>query len=484
MSNKSGVLRFILRGCFMVISCTGLGQEIVAEKGSYGVDETNKIIVWHVSDIDSLLSESTTIARLKFNTAFGIVNQSKPLSYSAPIPVTNDSVNYTLFITKLPIVHIALDASAINDSRKILGHFSYFYDGRYLQNVMGVRHRGNLSLTYPKKSFDIEFWTDSTTKQSKDLKFLGMRSDDDWILDGLYNEPLRLRSYVASKLWSKIYQPYYLLKEPEAKSGFDVKFVEVFKNQNYYGVYALSESVDRKQLKLKEHVDKNVLGELFKAESYEGAPGFKKAPEYNNLFPHWGGFQMRYPSIDYRSHWDDLAKFTTIVVNGTDKEFALKIEEQLYIANTIDYYLFVNLLRATDNLGKNYFIGRYDKGEPYFFIPWDLDGVLGTIQDGKRIATTDDILSNGLFDRLLKVNPNGYKDKVKARWKVLRESDFSDDVLSKRIEKIYNRFSTEKLYVREQLIWPSNLPPEDHYKYLKNWLQDRLKYLDSHFKNL
>ena len=460
------------------------GQEIVAEKGSFGIDDTHKIVVWHVNDIDSLVSTNNTIAHLKFNHAFGVVDRSTPISYSNSIAISKGKVDYTLFITKLPIVHITTDSTTINDNSKVLGHFTYFNDDRYVQSVMGIRHRGNLSLTFPKKSFDIEFWTDSISKHSKDIKFKDLRLDDDWILDGLYNEPLRLRSFVAAKLWSKIHQPYYRAQEPQAKSGFDMKFVEVFKNQKYYGVYALSESVDRKQLKLKEYRDKIVLGELFKAESYDGAPSFKKAPPYNNLFPHWGGFQMRYPLIDYRAHWNDLAKLTQLVVNGTNKEFASKIDEQLHIANTIDYYLLVNLLRATDNLGKNYFIGRYDKEEPYFFIPWDLDGVFGTIQDGRRIATTDDILSNGLFDRLLKVNSNGYKSKVKSRWKILREAEFSDEALSKRIANLYKKFSTERIFERENLVWPSSITPENHYGYLKNWLNERLTYLDSHFENL
>ncbi|WP_366841162.1 CotH kinase family protein [Lacinutrix sp.] len=48
-----------------------------------------------------------------------------------------------------------------------------------------------------KKSFDLEFWADLVSKEKKDIKFKGMRSDDDWILDAMYNEPLRLRSYYS-----------------------------------------------------------------------------------------------------------------------------------------------------------------------------------------------------------------------------------------------------------------------------------------------
>lgn len=483
-SKKNYFIPISFWACFLLISLKVVGQEIVAEKGSFGIDKAKKMIVWHVSNIDSLRLESKSISQLKFNDSFRIVNSSNSFTYAAPVPLIYEGVKYKLFITKLPLVHINLDASTINENRKIFGHFSYFNVRRYVESAMGIRHRGNLSLTYPKKSFDIEFWTDSISKKSKDLKFKGMRSDDDWILDGLYNEPLRLRSTLATRLWTKMYKPYYLEKEPKAKSGFDVKFVELFKNQNYYGIYALSESVDRKQLQLKEHEDKIILGELFKAESYEGAPAFQKVPEYDNLFPHWGGFQMRYPMIDYRAHWNDLAILSNLVVKGSDEEFMEKIESQIHIGNTIDYYLLVNLFRSTDNLGKNYFLGRYDKAEPYFFVPWDLDGVFGIIQEGKRIPTTNDILSNGLFDRLLKLNPNGYQDKVKLRWKVLRESNFSNQELTKSIAKIYDQFTAEKLYDREQLAWPSNLNNENHYEYLKKWLNDRLLFLDAHFKNL
>ena len=258
----------------------------------------------------------------------------------------------------------------------------------------------------------------------------------------------------------------------------------MFQNQKYHGLHALSESVDRKLLKLKKHEDGFIRGELFKASAYEGAPSFTKAPDYDNLFPHWGGFEMKYPIIEYRTHWNDLAKFVKLVVSGSDEEFKTQIGQRVNIDNVIDYYLFVNLLRATDNLGKNYYLARYDKSEPYFFVPWDLDGVMGIIQDGKRIPTTDDILSNGLFDRLLKVNPQQYTNKLKIRWGDLRSAEFSTENLLKRIDKLYNRLSSERIYEREQLVWPNDRSKEDHYEYLINWLKNRLEFLDRHFKSL
>ena len=315
-----------------------------------------------------------------------------------------------------------------------------------------------------------------------------MRSDDDWILDGMYNEPLRLRSHIATNLWTKIHEPYYSEKEPKAKSGFEVKFVEVFKNNEYFGIYQFSESIDRKQLKLKKNVENTIYGELYKANSYDGGPDFTKSPsKFNNLFPHWNGWKTEYPFINYESDFANLSQFTNLVVNGTDEAFSKNIEKEVHITNAIDYYLLVNILRATDNLGKNYYLGKYDNNEPYFFIPWDLDGVLGIIQDGKRERVTNSVLGNGLFNRLLEINPNGYKEELKARWITLRASAFSNKALLSKIDKIYTNFTEDKVYEREQLIWRNKLNEvsnEDHYEYLKLFLEDRLLFLDAHFKSL
>ncbi len=116
-----------------------------------------------------------------------------------------------------------------------------------------------------------------------------------------------------------------------------------------------------------------------------------------------------------------------------------------------------------------------------FFVPWDLDGAFGIIQDGKQITTTNDILSNGLFDRLIKLNPGGYRAKLKTRWQDLRKSTFSDRALFGTLETYYRTFTNEGIYQREHLVWPNNFAPTHNYEYLKKWLRDRLLYLDSYF---
>ncbi len=460
-----------------------LSQKIKADKGSFGIDESNNIIVWHQRNIDSISSLSSKITGFRFGKAFKVLDSISLLSYSKTYKIARKGKVYSLYITDLPLVKMKVKGP-INENAKVLGRYEYFDTDNYIKSSVGIEFRGNLSLTYPKKTYDLEFWADSIKDKSRDIKFKNLRDDDDWILDGLYNEPLRIRSFMATTLWTAIHEPGYQSAEPEAKSGIDAIFVEVFKNKRYQGLHTLSESVDRKLLNLKRNDDGIIKGELFKASSYDGAPAFTKAPKFNNLFPHWGGFEMVFPIVDYESHWGNLAQFVDLVVNGTDTEFERLISEKIDMANSIDYFLFVNLLRATDNLGKNYYLARYDKDGPYFFVPWDLDGVMGIIQDGKRIATTNDILSNGLFNRLLKVNPEEYKSKLKSRWVTLRQSEFSSENLLGTIRMLFSQLRTRKLYEREYLIWSGKRSVEEDYEYLELWLKNRLTFLDAHFEGL
>ena len=71
-------------------STTNSAQELVAEKGSFGIDTKNKVIVWHVFNLDSILKVSKNIKSIKFNESFRIQDLStKNLSYTNSISLTN-----------------------------------------------------------------------------------------------------------------------------------------------------------------------------------------------------------------------------------------------------------------------------------------------------------------------------------------------------------------------------------------------------------
>ncbi|MEM7187003.1 MAG: CotH kinase family protein, partial [Bacteroidota bacterium] len=326
---------------------------------------------------------------------------------------------------------------SIPNEPKVEARFSYVKDTISYEEWIAIELRGNSSLRYPKKSYDLEIRVDSTSETSKDLQLGSMRSDDDWILNSVYNEPLKLRSYFSNQLWSEMVASRDTAGTRNGQAGIKADFVEVYLNDAYQGIYLLSEQVDRKLLKVKKMQGDTVRGLIYKAGSYADGTNFRKAETFSNALPIWSGFEMDYPYENFESHWEELYKFVDLVVNGNEKSFAATVNKELDLDNAIDYFIFINLLRATDNMGKNYFLARRDVESPFYLIPWDLDGVLGTIQDGKRISTTNDILTNGLFDRLFAENPWNYRERLKERWKALRAHELELDKMLERLRSIH-----------------------------------------------
>lgn len=291
-----------------------------------------------------------------------------------------------------------------------------------------------------------------------------------------------MRAYSSHQLWLDIHTPYYLDEEEEAKAGADVMYADVFLNNEYIGIYMLSEQVDKKQLKLKSY-NGNIRGELYKAESWDtGNITFTGLPDYDNSSEIWGGYELKLPDSDDIIDWGNLYNFTDFVMNSETNVFVDQISEELKIENAIDYFIFLNLLRATDNYGKNIYTAKYNEGEPYFFVPWDLDGVFGTSYTGENDATTTGFQTNGLFNRLFLVEADyNIAISLSARWAELRNGVLSDAALDARLCGNYDLLKDNMVYARESMVWQNydyNVTTKD---YMTDWLTDRLIYLDGYF---
>jgi len=449
----------------------------------FGIDERKMLIVSHISNIDSyaditeyeeiyiILGQnkyhfSTSPVHLNFNSSYSIVdiNSAKP---------------YTLYFTSLPIININ-PIDSIVDVPKVAAKITYADTEQTVVSHIGIELRGGFSQTYPKKTYDIEFWNDNTGDITIKQQFGNLRSDDDWILDALYNEPLRIRSHIAHKLWLDMHPPHYIDEEPDAKSGADIMFIELFLDDEYKGIYALSEQVDKKQLKLKDY-NTSIRGELYKGKTWSDPVTFSGLLNYDNDSRFWGGYKYVYPNEDEITDWSNIYKFTDFVLSSDQVNFKENIWSKFDRDNFIDYFIFLNLIRASDNTGKNIYIAKYTTEDPYFYAPWDLDGCLGTTWEGKNQNTTDDILSNGFIDRVIKSNPENVNNSAANRWFDYRTNLLSNENLLSLIYEKYEFFDNHKIYERESLVYPNYAFDEDAVAYMRQWLEGRLTYLDAYF---
>jgi hypothetical protein len=456
--------------------------QIIIDNYRYYVDEPRKLIV--CDQLPTAEQITTTPIQIKFNDLnFAFANGITTLSRGVKYTLMNSGKSYSLYFTELPVINLQVpNTNDINQVDEIPGAISLSNNnGTPFNSNMAIRIRGNSSAFFPKKSYRVQL-KDGAGK-NKDESLLGLRSDKRWLFLALWNEEVRANNMVSHDLWIDMHKVYYQASEPKAISSIRTKYVEVFLNKSYLGVYALAEDMDRKQLALKKEDGGVTHGELYKADDWSLSSSFAgigvaKAEPGSEDWQHW---ELEYP--DY-SDWQNHYNFLKSVIESTDQQFTSNIGNLMKIDNLIDYFIFTNLLIVEDNMEKNFFLARYDQGQPYFIIPWDLDATWSYFPGGNRSNRVEGERTTELYKRLFRLNPDNFKNKLATRWFALRQNLLTENNLKGRFTSKYNQLNSNLVYERESLV------AQDQYgganrsgglNYIHTFITQRLVWLDNYF---
>lgn len=177
---------------------------------------------------------------------------------------------YQLYFTNLPLLHIYTEAK-IPDEPKVLSWVELAYanekDGagetRLFRSFAGIEIRGRTSAAHEKKSYGLELWIDRYGKD-REAPLLGMRYGEDWILDAMYVDRLRMRNKLSFEIWEEMWDSKSETPFRTRKPGIQCEFIELFINQRYMGLYCLSERLDETLIDLSEG-QPGAEGVLYKA---------------------------------------------------------------------------------------------------------------------------------------------------------------------------------------------------------------------------
>ena len=356
--------------------------------------------------------------------------------------------DYQFYYTELPIIVIETEHE-IPDEPKVKATMTlYERNNPPFTSLIGIEVRGGHTSLFSKKSYGVELRRNNYFEITRDASLLGLRNDDDWILNAMQAEPLRIRDFTAHSIWLQMGQAQY---EHEAISiGINRRYCEVFINGVYRGVYYLSERIDRKQLGLEKY-DGQARGELYKGAGAEDSVLYRTLLDYDNDSSYWGGHEWKYPDI---IDWRPLHTFTDFVINSSQSDFNHQIASKLDMENAIDFFIFINVLQAWDNTGKNTYLAKYDSSSPYFYIPWDLDATIGNSWRGDGSKTYDEggqvMLGNSLFSKLL-MNPD-FIHSLKARWQDLSVGIFELENFKQMFRENYIFLRDNGIYQRESRV--------------------------------
>lgn len=261
------------------------------------------------------------------------------------------------------------------------------------------RLRGNTSLNYEKKSLRLNLYDQKKQDgsfQKTNESFLGMRKDNDWILNSLYADGSKIKDKLANDLWEQAGAE----ENPYKKTfGTHMEYVEVFINDSYQGLYGLMFPIDRKQLgilsvssqveageEVIERIYKKKYTAEWKAEDFIGPLFDENMPDYR------GGFFLKGDLIlQNEEEWAPLYELASCI-ESTDEEFTRNITSIINQENVLQNWLFYQAIGGFDNYAKNYYYAvRNRDGRPQgYFIPWDLNISFGDVYtDNKYYCKAD-----------------------------------------------------------------------------------------------
>lgn len=352
---------------------------------------------------------------------------------------------------------------------------------------IGIKVRGRTSAQYPKKSYSIEF-VDSAQNET-DVQLLGMRNDDDWILDAMYIDQARMRNRLCTDIWNAYNRIPHHAQEPEAINGTRGTFVEVYLNGEYNGLYCLTERIDRKQLKLKKYKD-GYRGVSYKAITWDNLMGYCS---YNPQVPTntlvWNGFESEYPGEASQAGWEYLQEFLEFLsaAHTPDEQFAAQVHQHIHLDNLIDYTLLINAVYALDNVVKNLYLNIYNvqTDRSVFFTPWDMDATFGRTYDGTLIdqyAFTGSVpFGNQLIARLWENDVHHFRQSLTQRWGELKRTTLSPDSVAARIHAYQELLESSGAFAREQARWPQLCAPDldQEVSFMTTWYARNVEAIDN-----
>ena len=308
-------------------------------------------------------------------------------------------------------------------------------------------------------------------------RLLNMRYDDDWLLLPSKEYASALRTKLAFDIYNSLTTINPLCKISDAEP------VDLFINDQYIGLYLLTERVDRKMHNLERNLPEAVEEQnlMFKAEDWMG-------DFYQDNSASTNTWEQLYPNNnDYTNYPSILENF---IQQSSDEEFfdtSNGIFSKINRTQIIDYFLF-GLLVGHNNLEgfKHYLVRNREFGTQYYFIPWDFDMSWGysssynyslnhwIYEKANNIGyiQLNQLLYRLLFPEVQSFNTQFITD-MKNQWSELRNTIWKTEEL---IEKFNDSFNLMHAGLKRN---NKDDPIDTIYKNILNWIIQRTEIIDN-----
>ncbi len=404
---------------------------------------------------------------------------------------------YDLVVTPLPLISIECKTTELTrDPQEI--QFSLIDNRNHSRNPVtisgGTMHmRGWSSIKYPKKGIRFTLTVNRTGKEVKENKtsLLGLRSDGDWLLYPAYNDQERVRNVFSSNLWfdSCGKDNRFLIN-----NGMEYRFIELFLNNEYWGLYALGYPIDAYQVGILPDNQGHYEEFLYKQQAW--GPHTDDNPEYDGLILQFDVYEtdLNNGTMIMKMYFDQLENGASGGLYHNDP------------VNAADVWLYMKLIQAQDTVRmqgkmKNmmFTIKKTDSGRKILFTPWDMDIAWGNIWSIDSPNAVNFTVPYGLdpddnslemsvnpVSVMLQQNDPNVRELVISRYHELRADRWSDETIAAMISSFEKDIYDSGAYARDVERWPdsSQQDPELKLSLFNQYVHERFLSMDNFIGNL
>lgn len=423
----------------------------------------------------------------------------------------------TFSSSNLPIIVINTNGQDIPNEPKIQAEMGIVYNGAGVRNNLsgpynnyngkiGIEIRGSSSQSFPKKQYGIELQDALGNGISAPL--LGMPAEEDWVLFAPYNDKSLMRDVLAYKLGRDLgrYAPR-------------TRFCELVLNGSYEGIYVLIEKIKRDNDRVDvARLDPNEIsgddvtgGYIIKIDKESGSDNDGWYSNFNP--PNRSGGQRIYYQYDYPKASEIsqpqktyiknyLAQFEAVLNSSTYNDPFNGYAKYIDADSFIDYFIMNEVSKNVDGYRLSTYLHK-DKdsngGKLKMGPIWDYNLAFGNadyctrgnpegwVTNFNNLCSQDFWLIPFWWDRLNQ-DPV-YANKLAIRWASLRQDILSTQRIHTYIDSVANVLNKESQQrnfqrwpVLNRYVWPNYFvgPTYDsEVSWLKNWVSDRMKWLDT-----
>jgi hypothetical protein len=407
----------------------------------------------------------------------------------------------------LPIIVINTEGQTIQDEPKIIANMGVIDNGAGTRNNLSdpfntyegkisIEIRGESSQMFPKKSYRVE--TQDQVGNNLNVALLGLPADNDWILYAPYTDKTMMRDVFTYKLGRDLghYTPR-------------TRYAEVVINGNYEGVYVLIERIkkDKNRVDIATLTNQDVAGD-----DLTGGYLLRVDKIDPNDFPAW--VSVPTPKIPTENdisfqYFDPEGSELLPVQQNYIKNFIQQFGSALSSSNfatETGYKKYINVESFIDfmlvnEIGKNidgFVFSTYmykdkdSKGGLLHMGPlWDFNLAYGNVNYHTNAQYAPGWMYNDQYRmywfRRLMQDP-AFANKMKCRWKTLREGFLSNQYFSAAIDSIASILDESRVrnYQRWPVlgvpIWPNQYVGstyQEEVDWMKDWIFTRLQWMDN-----